>query len=186
MPTIKMKLLNINAAAKLKDPSNEALPETSEVFSVLMGHSKSKMILVNGLADALKGLFNSPNHLRMNVDTKMGFVIGECCVGIAGERCLNSNVVADAECVLDKKLNPLNVGETHAKAHRIAIMVQDFHDTCQGDDNQVNGITALSYRLLRESGYDVLPMPYNEFNTSEKILKRVQYLQEKFNKIVKG
>lgn len=62
-------------------------------------------------------------------------------------------------------------------------MVQDFHDMSQGVHQQPNGVTALAYRLLEQKGYRVLTVPYNEFNTSDKLLKRVQYLEGKLKRI---
>lgn len=62
-------------------------------------------------------------------------------------------------------------------------MVQDFHDMSQGVHQQPNGVTSLAYRLLEQKGYRVLTVPYNEFNTSDKLLKRVQYLEGKLKRI---
>lgn len=59
----------------------------------------------------------------------------------------------------------------------------DFHDMCQGVHNQPNGVTALAFRLLEQKGYRVLTVPYNEFSTSDKLLKRVQYLESKMKRI---
>lgn len=78
-PTIKMKLLNIEAAASLllkDDYKGSHLPTDSSVYDVPLGYSKNKQILVTGLLDALKSLFPSETYVRTCVDTKMGFVIG--------------------------------------------------------------------------------------------------------------
>lgn len=79
-PTIKMKLLNIEAAARLltKDyKASKPLPANSPIFDVPFNYTKNKQILVNGLLDALKSLFPSETYVRTNYDTKMGFVIGK-------------------------------------------------------------------------------------------------------------
>lgn len=60
---------------------------------------------------------------------------------------------------------------------RIALMVHDYHDMCQGPHQHVNGIAALNLRLLSKSGYHVITVPYNEFSISDNLLKRVQYLE---------
>lgn len=62
-------------------------------------------------------------------------------------------------------------------------MVRDFHDLCQGVHQQPNGATALSRKLLEHAGYKVIMIPYNEFSTSDKMIKRVQYLQGKLKRI---
>lgn len=77
-PTIKMKLLNIDAASRIlyKDYTGSQLVAGSSVYDVPLGYSKNKQILVNGLLDALKSLFPSETYVRTSFDTKMGFVIG--------------------------------------------------------------------------------------------------------------
>lgn len=67
---------------------------------------------------------------------------------------------------------------------RIAMMVVDFNDVCHGAHRSATGITELSFNLLEKCGYKVLPVPYTEFNTSDKLLKRVQYLEGKFKEVV--
>lgn len=56
-------------------------------------------------------------------------------------------------------------------------MVHDFRDMCQGSHQQLNGIAALNLRLLSKAGYHVISVPFNEFSISDKLLKRVQYLE---------
>lgn len=63
-------------------------------------------------------------------------------------------------------------------------MVHDYHDLCQGPHQAQNGISAFCINLLEKNGYSVLTVPYTEFNTSEKLLKRVQYLEKKLKAIV--
>lgn len=70
--------------------------------------------------------------------------------------------------------------------NRIAFVVLDFHDLCMGSVNEPNGISSLTIRLLKQQGYKVLPIPHVEFNTSEKIIKRVQYLDAKLKNAVSG
>ncbi|XP_018804737.1 PREDICTED: protein TBRG4 [Bactrocera latifrons] len=166
-PTSKMKLLNLNAYAQhlASDYKGTLLPEDSAVFRVPLAHSKSKQILINGMLDALKSLLPASNHLKSLHDSKMGFLI-------------------DALCLFDHKRNPLPVDKENPNAIKIALMVVDFHDVCHGTHRSASGITNLSFNLLEKSGYKVVPVPYNEFNTSDKLLKRVQYLEAKFKAII--
>lgn len=115
---MKMKLLNINAAAKCLTPkyNGSMLAEDSEIFSVPLQHSKNKNILFTGLLDALKSLFTSNNLMRTHHDTRMGFVIGKLFRNFALKRSYNFKPIVlnlDAECVLDKKGNPLPVNQNH-------------------------------------------------------------------------
>lgn len=78
-PTMKMKLLNINASAKhlLEGYKGPFLKEDGPVFSVPMARNKSKQIIVNGMLDALKSLLSSSTYVKTLVDSKMGFLIGK-------------------------------------------------------------------------------------------------------------
>lgn len=98
-PTIKMKLLNINAAAKLliTGYTGPTLSPEDNIFSVPLGNSKSKTILLDALKDALKSLFTSEKLVKTDTNTQMGFLL-------------------DAECVLDSKRNPLPVDGEHKDA----------------------------------------------------------------------
>lgn len=166
--TSKMKLLNLNSYAQMlsSDYKGELIPTDSEVYKVPMAHAKGKQVLVNGLLDALKSLLPSQNHVNSLVDSKMGFLI-------------------DAVCVFDNKRNPLPLDKTHKDAIKVALMIVDYHDICHGTHKSATGITSLSCDLLEKSGYKVIPIPYNEFNTSDKLLKRVQYLESKFKALIK-
>lgn len=77
-PTLKMKLLNINAYAKhiYANYSGSTLLPDGTVYSIPFAYSKTKQILVNGLLDTLKGLFTSQSYIRTMHDTKMGFILG--------------------------------------------------------------------------------------------------------------
>lgn len=63
-------------------------------------------------------------------------------------------------------------------------MVLDYHDMCKGQTNDPNGFNALAIKLLQKTGYNVLKIPHNEFSTSDKVLKRVQYLDSQLKNIV--
>lgn len=76
--TAKMKLLNVNAYARLFSSNYKGpfLNEDSDIYNVTLKHSKQKFNLANGMIDALKNLLPANNHVKSFVDTKMGFLIG--------------------------------------------------------------------------------------------------------------
>ncbi|KAH8311650.1 hypothetical protein KR044_007358 [Drosophila immigrans] len=166
-PTCKMRLLNLNSYAQLcaTDYKGSLLPTDSPAYQVPMAHTKSKQILVNGMLDALKSLLPASNHVLGSVDSKMGFLI-------------------DATCQFDAQKNALPLDKSNQDAIRIALMVVDFHDICHGTHRSASGITNLAMDLLEKGGYQVIPVPYNEFSTSDKLLKRVQYLEAKFKDVL--
>ncbi|XP_049286102.1 FAST kinase domain-containing protein 3, mitochondrial [Anopheles funestus] len=165
-PSMKMKLLNLAAISKHVPGAKESLlaSHRAELF-VPFEPSKDKRVLVTGMLDALKSLIPSESMVKISQTTTMGFTI-------------------DAECVLDQKCLPLPVDKEHEQGTRIALLVHDYHDMCQGPHVSLNGMQALNMRLLEQEGYTVLSIPYNEFSTSDKLLKRVEYLQKKFKSIV--
>lgn len=61
--------LNISFAGPFLDEHMATLP---------LVRSKDKQGLVASVVDALKNLVPSGNHLRTDVDSGMGFLIGEC------------------------------------------------------------------------------------------------------------
>ncbi|XP_055617122.1 FAST kinase domain-containing protein 4 isoform X2 [Toxorhynchites rutilus septentrionalis] len=163
-PALKMKILNLYAYAELvlKDTSITGKINVNDAkLYVPIDPSKEKRVLIAGMLDALRSLLPSENHVRINRRTPMGFAI-------------------DAECVLDSKCLPLAVDKVHPGSKRMALMVHDYHDMCQGPHPALSGVQAIACRLLEEKGYCVLSIPYNEFNTSDKLLKRIEYLQKMF------
>lgn len=120
VPATKMKLLNINAMAKILIPTynGPTLAKDSQIFRLQFEPTKNKAILQSGLINALKSLFSSADLIRTNNDTGMGFAIGKY------KKCLRDGkhktiiCFSDAECVLDGKGNPLPVNKTHKNATR--------------------------------------------------------------------
>lgn len=166
-PAIKMKLLNLKAYGVILGDTSVCteINENDPKLFVPIDASKEKRVLIAGMLDALKSLLPSESHVSINKRTPMGFAI-------------------DAECALDSKCLPLPVNKEHSGAKRIALLVHDYHDMCQGPHTALNGVQSLACRLLRATGYSVLSVPYNEFSTSDKLLKRVEYLQKAFKAIV--
>jgi len=157
---VKMKLLNINAGVELFIQGYRGamlLPHRHKsIFDITLKHSKEKQQLVNGIIEAIKGLVPK-NCLKLNQDTSMGFVV-------------------DAEFFVDDKGNPIPRETTNGG--RIAVMVHDFHNMCRGPQQNLNGITTLSLRLLSKAGYKVISVPYNEQNMIEKLTTRIRDLKK--------
>lgn len=65
-------------------------------------------------------------------------------------------------------------------------MLHDYHDMCQGIHQSLNGVSNLTVRLLENSNYTVISVPHTECSISEKLLKRVQYLESKLKPITKS
>ncbi|KAI5728368.1 hypothetical protein M8J77_015342 [Diaphorina citri] len=162
----KLKLININGAAKhlVENYQGPFLDPASSIWDIPMVRSRDKEALVSVLTDSLINLVPAQTHLRTNVDTRLGFFI-------------------DAEFLLDSKKNPIPLNKKTSDAHKVAILTLDYHDLCRGTHNHANGISALSRRLLELEGYHVLTVPHTEFNRRDKLVTRVQYLENKIKQL---
>ncbi|XP_066993848.1 FAST kinase domain-containing protein 4 [Anabrus simplex] len=174
-PAARIKLLNINAAAKHNTSGYKGpfLTSDSTLLKVTLSRSKEKQLLVSSVVDSLSNLLPSSTYLRTNIETDMGFLI-------------------DGECVLDSNCNPLPVEEqslnkkiTPKKGIRVAVLVWDYHDMCRGRQEPI-GAAVLSSQLLEKKGYKVLTVPYTEFNPREKVVTRVQYLEHRLKSLVRS
>nr|CAD7438424.1 unnamed protein product [Timema bartmani] len=98
----------------------------------------------------------------------------------------------DGECVLDAKCNPIPVVQkaqanqpNNQKRTRIGIVAWDYHDLCRGVHNEPNGMAALGAQLLEKKGYKVMTIPHTDFNPRDKLVRRVQYLEQQLKNLVK-
>lgn len=162
---VKLKLININAAAKHIVPSYSGpfLDASSNLLNIPLSKSREKQALVSVLTDSLVNLVPAQTHLKSNVDIGLGFLI-------------------DAEFYLDSKKNPVPLDKSK-DAHKIAVLTMDYHDLCRGTHNHPNGINALGVRLLEKVGYHVIVVPYTEFNRKDKLVTRVKYLEDKIKQL---
>ncbi|XP_022196797.2 FAST kinase domain-containing protein 4 [Nilaparvata lugens] len=175
---VKLKLLNLNAAAKLlidkyKGPYLDA---ESDVFNVDVPRSKEKQMFASVVIDTMTNLLPSSFYMNSNIKTDMGLMI-------------------DGECVMDSNFNPLPLVDKKSgevidrtkgnvrKGKRIAVVVLDFHDLTKGETDLV-GLASLCVRLISNSNYTVMTIPHYEFNPNDKLVTRVKYLEQKLKTIV--
>lgn len=77
-PAAKLKLLNIECVSRLlvKDYEGPEVPTVQEYKNIAIQRSKDKEVLVSSVQDTFAG-FLSPNvHMKTNINTNMGFLIG--------------------------------------------------------------------------------------------------------------
>lgn len=160
----EMKLLNINAAAKTlsSEYAGPCIPDDSDLLKVEPPRSKDKDALVNSMLDSLKSLVQSENYIRSNVNTGMGFYI-------------------DAECVIDKKCNPVSFDKYEKSPEdyiKVAFLADDYNDMCRGRV-ELTGVNVLAGRLLESKGYRIIHVPHSEYKIRDKLVNRVQCLEAK-------
>ncbi|KAL1453174.1 hypothetical protein WDU94_007341 [Cyamophila willieti] len=162
----KLKLININAAARHLIPNYEGpfLDPKSPIWDIPLSRSRDKQALVSVLTDSLVNLVPAQTHLKTNVDSRLGFFV-------------------DAEFLLDSRKNPIALNKETKDAHKVAILTLDYHDLCRGTHNYPNGIASLSQRLLEATGYHVITVPHTEFHRNDKLVSRVKYLESKMKQL---
>jgi len=176
-----LKLLNINAAASMmfKDYKGPTLSieEDALLRDIKISPSLDKMKLTQTVVEAFSNLVPAPRFLRVQSNSLMGFV-------------------ADAECVLDSRLQPLLVDDfcnsfgsrkpskaLPQGATRLAVIVAGFQDCLLGGSH-VGGVTSFSVRLAEAAGYKVLLVTHLDISTHMKLVTRVQKLDKMLRKLL--
>ncbi|CAG9769332.1 unnamed protein product [Ceutorhynchus assimilis] len=164
-----LKLLNIDGAAHylLENYNGPKIKKDHEIRKTSLQLAKEKLDMVNSVVDTLKNLIPE-TYFRTRVNTGLGFYI-------------------DAECLLDKSCNPLQLDDStvpDSEKIKVAILALDYHDMCKGR-MEVTGIQALCQKLLTAMGYRIVEIPYTDFKATDKIVNKVQYLENKLKQTVK-
>ena len=68
---------------------------------------------------------------------------------------------------------------------RVAVMVLDFTDCLLGHPTKLGGLSELKTRLLKEQGYKVLTVRFNDITGLKKI-QQIRVLQAKLNSLLQG
>lgn len=93
---------------------------------------------------------------------------------------------ADAKCFLDSKMIPVTLDAAKSKStkalQKVAFVVEGYPSMCIGLKGPT-GQTALNTKLLQDDDYVVVNVPYIEFGPNDKLVRRVQYLEQKLKAI---
>lgn len=165
----QLKLLNINGYAQhvLTDYCGPFL-NSDNIPHIVSKRSKQKESYVNALEATLKNMMPSSAHFKMNVNTKMGFLL-------------------DAELYVDSNFKPMDANEVESskKFKKIAMLIVDYYDTSLGKTDY-QGLIKLYTHLLENKKYEVLCISYQNFGIEDKIERRITYLRrqlwDKFKK----
>lgn len=163
----KLVLIDGYVGMSLPDYSGPRLPqETIQELPVV--YSKEKQQYVSAILSTFKSLISSDNFLKKNCNSGLGFLF-------------------DAEFLLDQKCHPVPLeGSKTVKGksiYRIALMGLDYHDLSKKASDPL-GINSFYKRLLEHKGYNVLFIPYSEFNPKDKLITRVQYLEARLKELI--
>jgi len=176
-----LKLLNINAAARLLYPdyngptikvADDALLKDMQASPTLAKNQFSQSVM-----EAFATLFPPPRLLRTNVNTMLG-------------------CTAEGEFVCDENAKPLlvqelsnNFGSVESEkplpptAHRMALVTASFQDCLIGGSN-LTGLTAFNVKLMEAAGYKVFLVKWSDWQTSSKLVARVKLLDERLKQMM--
>lgn len=153
----KLKLLNIQASAKIHFGQDWSLPDLSLVADIneTVPHvSRYKQVLLTCLDETLKDILPPDTEHVTNVKTDMGISI-------------------DAVCYVNDQGQ--YVSSTAENSRRVAFILCTLADYCRGESVLVGHIK-LQERLLKENGYIVVILSEKHFSSSDILLKRAKYV----------
>jgi len=158
-----LKLLNINAAAKLLHPDYQGpvlnVEEDPLLRDMKISPGLPKVQLRQKVLEAFASIAPPPRFLNLDVNSLLGCQI-------------------DGELVCDSKGSPLPVIElnkTPEGASKVALLVASFQD-CIINGSE-SGATALNVRLLRANGYKVILVRHDMLQPDMTVVARVKFLE---------
>ncbi|XP_061929934.1 FAST kinase domain-containing protein 4 [Apis cerana] len=162
----KLKLLNINGYAQcaLKNYSGPFLNKEI-VPDIVNIRSKQKKAYIDTLELTLQNMLPSPSYYKMNINTKMGFLL-------------------DAELCVDLNLNFIPIDNQEKMFIKIALILLDYYDMCLGDSNH-HGLIKLYSHLLECKKYKVMHISYQYFGIEDKLERRISYIKNQLKNTFK-
>ncbi|ODM90760.1 Protein TBRG4 [Orchesella cincta] len=163
----KLKLLNINhIASQTKNFKGSLLPKNkvTDWTTALVTSTDDKLSKL--VVDSLGSFLTPAKYLELHKQ-------------------LDCGVFVDAVCYMDKKSMPTALETVKAKScslDKVAIVVEGYPVMCLGL-KQPTGQALLNTRMLEAQNFLVVTVPYTEFGSSEKLIRRVQYLEQKLKAI---
>jgi len=158
-----IKLLNINAAAKLLHPEYKGpvlnVEEDPLLRDLKISPGLAKVQLRQKVLEAFASIAPPPRFLNLDVNSLLGCQI-------------------DGELVCDTKGSPLPVVELNTLpegASKVALMVASFQD-CLINGSEA-GSTALNIRLLQADGYKVMMVRHDMLQPDMTVVARVKFLE---------
>jgi len=175
-----LKLLNINAAAKLLYPDYKGptigVADDALLKDIKVSPSLAKVQFTQSVMEAFSTLFPPPRLLRTNVNTLLGCVAeGEFVCDSSGKPLLVQDLsdnFGSAEPV--KPLPP--------DGHRMALVTASFQDCLIGGG--LTGLTAFNVRLMEAAGYKVFLVKWTDWQPASKLVARVKMLDGRLKQLL--
>ncbi|XP_031409696.1 FAST kinase domain-containing protein 4 [Meleagris gallopavo] len=175
---LRMKLIQINAAAKLESPEYQGPFLPAGMLSAAEPAAEKVTLLQSSLREALAGVLGSQDNGRWDVHTIYGWQI-------------------DAEVVLNSENKPLPLKDFAAPhlphsegtkplppgARRVAFLRWEFPNF-SNRSKELLGRCAMARRHIQAAGFLVVDVPHYEFLELKLERQRAAYLRDKLHKVV--
>eukprot|EP00076_Gallus_gallus_P047608 XP_418515.2 FAST kinase domain-containing protein 4 [Gallus gallus] len=175
---LRMKLIQINAAAKLESPEYQGPFLPAGMLNAAEPAAEKVTLLQSSLREALAGVLGSQDNGRWDVHTIYGWQI-------------------DAEMVLNSENKPLPLKDFAAPhlphsegtkplppgARRVAFLRWEFPNF-SNRSKELLGRYAMARRHIQAAGFLVVDVPHYEFLELKLERQRAAYLRDKLHKVV--
>ncbi|XP_075603011.1 FAST kinase domain-containing protein 4 [Balearica regulorum gibbericeps] len=173
---LRLKLIHINAAAKLESPDYQGPFLPAEMLSAAEPAGEKVTLLQSSLREALAGILGSRDNGRFDVRTIYGWQIDAEMVVNSENKPLPLKDFAAPHLLHSEGTKPLPPG-----ARRVAFLRWEFPNfSNRGKD--LLGRYAMAQRHIQAAGFLVVDVPHYEFLDLKLERQRAAYLRDKLNK----
>ncbi|XP_068260507.1 FAST kinase domain-containing protein 4 [Nyctibius grandis] len=174
--TLQLKLIHINAAAKLESPDYEGPFLPAAMLSLAEPAGERVTLLQSGLREALAGVLGSRDNGRFDVRTVYGWHIDAEMVVSSENKPLPVKDFAAPHLLRSEGTKPLPPG-----ARRVAFLRWEFPNFSNRSKDLL-GRYVMARRHVQAAGFLVVDVPHYEFLELKLERQRTAYLKDKLNK----
>ncbi|XP_033922647.1 FAST kinase domain-containing protein 4 [Melopsittacus undulatus] len=173
---LQLKLIHINAAAKLESPDYRGPFLPPEMLSMAEPAGEKVTLLQSSLREALVGVLGSQDNGRFDARTIYGWQIDAEMVVNSENKPLPVKNFAAPHLLCPEGTNPLPSG-----ARRIAFLRWEF-PSFSNRSKDLLGRFVMARRHIQAAGFLVVDVPHYEFLDLKTERQRTAYLKDKLNK----